>query len=39
MEAAQLLQPHHRLREPDIMRRIEAASPLTRTVLIRAEAA
>jgi hypothetical protein len=39
MEVAQLLQPHHRLREPDIMRRIEAASPLTRTVLIRAEAA
>jgi 2-polyprenyl-6-methoxyphenol hydroxylase-like FAD-dependent oxidoreductase len=26
MEVAQLLQPHHRLREPDIMRRIEVAS-------------
>ena len=39
MEVAQLLQPHHRLREPDIMRRIEAASPLTRTVVTRAEAA
>jgi 2-polyprenyl-6-methoxyphenol hydroxylase-like FAD-dependent oxidoreductase len=39
MEVAQLLQPHYRLREPDIMRRIEAASPLTRTVVTRAEAA
>jgi hypothetical protein len=39
MEVSQPLQPHHRLREPDIMRRIEAASPLTKTVLIRAEAA
>jgi flavin-dependent dehydrogenase len=26
LEVAQLLEPHHRLREPDIMRRIEAAS-------------
>jgi hypothetical protein len=26
IEVAQLLQPHQRLREPDIMRRIEAAS-------------
>jgi len=39
MEVAQLLQPHHRLREPDIMRRIEAASPLTGTVVTRVEAA
>jgi 2-polyprenyl-6-methoxyphenol hydroxylase-like FAD-dependent oxidoreductase len=39
MEVAQLLQPHHRLREPDIMRRIKAASPLTRTVVTGAEAA
>ena len=31
MEVAQLLQPHHRLREPEIMQRIEAASPSTRT--------
>jgi hypothetical protein len=26
-EVAQLLQPHHKLHEPDILRRIEAASP------------
>jgi 2-polyprenyl-6-methoxyphenol hydroxylase-like FAD-dependent oxidoreductase len=39
MEVAQLLQPHHRLQEPDLMRRIEAASPLGRTVVTRAEAA
>jgi len=39
MEVAQLLQPHHRLCEPDIMRRIETASPPTRTVVTRAEAA
>jgi hypothetical protein len=26
LEVAQLLQPHHRLREPDIIRRVEAAS-------------
>jgi len=34
-----LLQPHQRLREPDIVRRIEAASPLTRTVVTWNEAA
>jgi len=39
MEVAQLLQPHQRLREPDIVRRIEAASPLTRTVVTWNEAA
>src|SRR5215469_834014 len=38
MEVAQLLRPHQRLREPDIMRRIEAAS-LTRTVITQADAA
>jgi hypothetical protein len=26
-EVAQLLQPHHKLHEPDILRRIKAASP------------
>jgi hypothetical protein len=26
-EVVQLLQPHHELHEPDILRRIEAASP------------
>jgi len=39
MEVAQLLHPHSLLNEPDILRRIEAASPLTRTVVTRAEAA
>jgi hypothetical protein len=38
IEVAQLLRPHQRLREPDIMRRIEAAS-LTRTVVTQADAA
>ena len=36
MEVAQLLRPHQRLREPDIMRRIEAASL---TVITQADAA
>jgi hypothetical protein len=39
IEVAQLLQSHHRLQEPDIMRRIEAASLLTRTVVTWNEAA
>jgi len=39
MEVAQLLHPHSLLNEPDILQRIEAASPLTRTVVTRAEAA
>src|SRR5215472_2913158 len=39
IEVAQLLEPQSLLQEPDMMQRIEAASPLTRTVITRAEAA
>jgi hypothetical protein len=39
IEVAQLLKPQSLLQEPDMMQRIEAASPLTRTVITRAEAA
>lgn len=37
-EVAQLLKPHHRLREPNITRRIEAAA-LKGTAVARADAA
>jgi 2-polyprenyl-6-methoxyphenol hydroxylase-like FAD-dependent oxidoreductase len=39
LEVAQLLQPHQRLHEPDIVQRIEAASLLARTDIARADAA
>jgi 2-polyprenyl-6-methoxyphenol hydroxylase-like FAD-dependent oxidoreductase len=39
IEVAQLLQPQSLLQEPDMMQRIEAALPLTSTVITRAEAA
>jgi len=38
IEVAQLLQSHHRLQEPDMMRRIEAASG-TKTLVTQADAA